>query len=406
MHVKINWKSKEARIAITVFITVAAIIIFSRVIDDIDDLLGVLSRFFGKAGTVLAPFVMGAIICYILLPIVRFFDNKVLKFLKLKNLRRGISVLITYALLLAGVSWLISYLIPILVSNITDFVSHLPGYLETGEAFAVRIMDEIPMLGIPAVEKAAESTIARGSEIIENAVAKLGEAVPNLLLSLPGYIKKFTGIVTDSFVAVITSIYLLMDVDRLKVSAKRLTVATLGEKRSSVALMFVQDADRIFGQYIRARLLTSTLVFILSFIGFTAYGVPYATLFALVGGITNIIPFYGPIIGFLIIVPLVLLISPEMALFAGIFVTVLQQLEGYLIDPMIMGDSVDMRPFWVLLAVTVGGVFGLKGMVLAVPVAAFIGTQLSRFTASRLGPKPEEEKVGLFRRKEKKAKPH
>ena len=100
-----------------------------------------------------------------------------------------------------------------------------------------------------------------------------------------------------------------MDVERLKVSAKRLVVSAMGEKRSKVALMFVHDANRIFGQYIRARILTSTLVFILSFIGFTAYGVPYATLFSLVGGITNIIPFYGPIIGFLIIVPLVLLIS-------------------------------------------------------------------------------------------------
>lgn len=259
------------------------------------------------------------------------------------------------------------------------------------------------MVGIPAVEKAAEASIARVSELIEGGVAKLGEAVPNMVLALPGYVKKLTGLVTDSFVAIITSIYLLMDVERLKVSAKRLVVSAMGEKRSKVALMFVHDADRIFGQYIRARILTSTLVFILSFIGFTAYGVPYATLFSLVGGITNIIPFYGPIIGFLIIVPLVLLISPEMALFAGIFVTVMQQLEGYLIDPMIMGDSVDMRPIWVLLAVTVGGTFGLGGMVLAVPVAAFIGTQLSRFTASRVGPKPEEVKTPLFKKKAKKS---
>lgn len=403
MPVKINWKSKEARIAITVFITVAAIIIFSRVIDDIDDLLGVLSAAFSKAATVLAPFVMGAIICYILLPIVRFLDRKALKFIRFKNLRRGIAVLITYVLLLAGVAWLISYLIPILVSNVTDFASHLPGYLEKGEAFVVHLMEELPMVGIPAVEKAAEASIARVSELIEGGVAKLGEAVPNMVLALPGYVKKLTGLVTDSFVAIITSIYLLMDVERLKVSAKRLVVSAMGEKRSKVALMFVHDADRIFGQYIRARILTSTLVFILSFIGFTAYGVPYATLFSLVGGITNIIPFYGPIIGFLIIVPLVLLISPEMALFAGIFVTVMQQLEGYLIDPMIMGDSVDMRPIWVLLAVTVGGTFGLGGMVLAVPVAAFIGTQLSRFTASRVGPKPEEVKTPLFKKKAKKS---
>ena len=122
---KIDWKSKETRFAITAFVTVAAIILFARIVEDIDDLLGVLNNFFSGSSTVLMPFIMGAILCYILLPLVRFVDNKVFKFFKNKGLRRGLSVLVVYVLLLAGVSWLISYLIPILITNVQDFVVNL-----------------------------------------------------------------------------------------------------------------------------------------------------------------------------------------------------------------------------------------------------------------------------------------
>ena len=311
------------------------------------------------------------------------------------KIRRGISVLLTYVSLLACVAWLISYLVPILVSNVQDFVKHLPGYLETGEAVASRILDEIPMLGLPAVEKAVESTLESSGDMAESGAQQLVQAVP-------GAVMKVTGMVTDTFITLMTSIYLLIDMDRIKASAKRLTRSLFVEKHADKVFLFVHDADRIFGQYVRARLVTSTLVFILTFIGFTAYGGPYATLFALVAGITNIVPFFGPIVGFLITVVMVLLISPDKAIYAGVYVTVLQQLEGYLIDPMIMGDSVDLRPFWVLVAVSVGGVFGLAGMVLGVPVAAFIGTQLSRFTAARVGPKPAvPEKRRWFKRRTK-----
>ena len=105
---KIDWKSKEARTAIWVFVTVAAIIIFYRVIDDIDDLLGALRMGLGQAGTVLLPFVLGAAVSYILLPTVRLIDRRVFRFIRSERLRRGASVLATYVVLLACVAWMLS----------------------------------------------------------------------------------------------------------------------------------------------------------------------------------------------------------------------------------------------------------------------------------------------------------
>ncbi len=396
---KIDWKAKETRVAVTVFVTVVAIILFSRFLDDIDSLLGIVNNVCSEGMTLLMPYIMGASVCYILLPLVKFIDSKLLRrLIKWDGVRRGLSVLLTYLIVLAAIAWLLSYLVPILITNVQDFAKNLPRYIATAEALTQRLMDELPDLQMPAVEKAVESMLQNASAAIENYVeVGLQKAVE----IVPAAIKAVAGTITDTFIAFIVSIYLLLDMERIKVSAQRMTRALFSEKSADRIFLFVHDADRIFGQYIRARVVTSVLVFLLTFVGFTVYGVPYATLFALVAAITNIIPFFGPIIGFLIIVPLVLLISPDKAIYAGVYITVLQQLEGYIIDPMIMGDSVDLRPFWVLLAVSVGGAFGLTGMVLGVPVAAFIGTQLSRYTAFKVGPKPEQSKKGLFRRKKK-----
>ena len=382
---KIDWKSREARTAIWVFVTIAAIIIFYRVIDDIDDLLGALRTGLGQAGTVLLPFVLGAAICYILLPLVRLIDKRVFRFIQRERLRRGASVLATYAVLGACIAWLLSYLVPILVSNVQDFAANLDTYLEKGENIAVTLLDENAILSQPAVRKAIESGIDRIGVLLEDGTRQLVQAVP-------GTVKKITGIVTDTFIALMTSIYLLTDIERIKESFKRMTRSLFKGERADRLFLFTHDADRIFGQYVRARLFESLMVFVATLIGFTANNVPYAVLFALVGAITNIVPFFGPIVGFLITVLLVLLISPAKALYAGLFILILQQLDGYVIGPKVMGEGVNLRPLWVLMAVSAGSVFGLAGMVLGVPVAAFIGTQLSRFTASRVGPKPMEPK--------------
>ena len=382
---KIDWKSRDARTAIWVFVTVAAIIIFYRVIDDIDDLLGALRTGLGQAGTVLLPFVLGAALCYILLPLVRLIDRRVFRFIRRERLRRGASVLATYAVLGAGIAWLLSYLVPILVSNVQDFAANLSGYLEKGEQIAATLLDENAILSQPAVRKAVEGGIGRIGVLLEDGTQQLVQAVP-------GTVKKVTGIVTDTFIAFMTSIYLLTDIERIKESFKRMTRSLFKGERADKVFLFTHDADRIFGQYVRARLFESLMVFVATLIGFTVNNVPYAVLFALVGAITNIVPFFGPIVGFLITVLLVLLISPAKALYAGLFILILQQLDGYVIGPKVMGEGVNLRPLWVLMAVSAGSVFGLAGMVLGVPVAAFIGTQLSRFTAARVGPKPMEPK--------------
>ena len=379
---KIDWKSREVKIALTVFVTAAALIMFYRMVEDIDNLLGAVCAGVVQVFDILLPFLMGALIAYILLPLVRWVNKKLYaRFIKRDGVRWAVSVGTIFLLVVAAVAGLFAYLVPVLVSNIQEFAANFSDYLEKGQDLIERLMTENVVFSQPAVREGIDNALEDANEYIRNSGKEIAQTA---LITL----KAVGTALTDTVVAIMTGLYLLIDNERLKTSAKRLTNSLFKPERAEKIFGFVHDSDRIFGQYVRARLFESLMVFAAMLIGYTVVPVPYAVLFSIVGAVTNLVPFFGPIAGFLIVVPLVLLIRPERALYAAVFIIVLQQFDGY-----VLGDGVNLRPLWILMAVTAGGaLFGMPGMVLGVPVAALIGTQLSRFTAKRVGPKPEPEK--------------
>ena len=391
---KIDWKSREVKIALTVFVTAAALIMFYRMVEDIDNLLGAVCAGVVQVFDILLPFLMGALIAYILLPLVRWVNKKLyVRFIKRDGVRWAVSVGTIFLLVVAAVAGLFAYLVPVLVSNIQEFAANFSDYLEKGQDLIERLMTENVVFSQPAVREGINNALEDANEYIRNSGKEIAQTA---LITL----KAVGTALTDTVVAIMTGLYLLIDNERLKTSAKRLTNSLFKPERAEKIFGFVHDSDRIFGQYVRARLFESLVVFAAMLIGYTVVPVPYAVLFSIVGAVTNLVPFFGPIAGFLIVVPLVLLIRPERALYAAVFIIVLQQFDGYVLGPKVMGDGVNLRPLWILMAVTAGGalfgvpgmVLGVPGMVLGVPVAALIGTQLSRFTAKRVGPKPEPEK--------------
>ena len=380
---KIDWKSREVKIALTVFVTAAALIMFYRMVEDIDNLLGAVCAGVVQVFDILLPFLMGALIAYILLPLVRWVNKKLyVRLIKRDGVRWAVSVGTIFLLVVAAVAGLFAYLVPVLVSNIQEFAANFSDYLEKGQDLIERLMTENVVFSQPAVREGINNALEDANEYIRNSGKEIAQTA---LITL----KAVGTALTDTVVAIMTGLYLLIDNERLKTSAKRLTNSLFKPERAEKIFGFVHDSDRIFGQYVRARLFESLVVFAAMLIGYTVVPVPYAVLFSIVGAVTNLVPFFGPIAGFLIVVPLVLLIRPERALYAAVFIIVLQQFDGYVLGPKVMGDGVNLRPLWILMAVTAGGV---PGMVLGVPVAALIGTQLSRFTAKRVGPKPEPEK--------------
>lgn len=309
---KIDWKSREVKIALTVFVTAAALIMFYRMVEDIDNLLGAVCAGVVQVFDILLPFLMGALIAYILLPLVRWVNKKLYaRFIKRDGVRWAVSVGTIFLLVVAAVAGLFAYLVPVLVSNIQEFAANFSDYLEKGQDLIERLMTENVVFSQPAVREGIDNALEDANEYIRNSGKEIAQTA---LITL----KAVGTALTDTVVAIMTGLYLLIDNERLKTSAKRLTNSLFKPERAEKIFGFVHDSDRIFGQYVRARLFESLVVFVAMLIGYTVVPVPYAVLFSIVGAVTNLVPFFGPIAGFLIVVPLVLLIRPERALRRGV----------------------------------------------------------------------------------------
>ncbi len=150
----------------------------------------------------------------------------------------------------------------------------------------------------------------------------------------------------------------------------------------------MNEVDEIFSKYIIGKMIDSLIVGIICFMGLWFLKAPYALLMAIIVGVTNMIPYFGPFIGAVPAVIITLFTSPITALWVTLFIIVLQQLDGYIIGPFILGDSVGLSPFWIILAILIGGgLFGILGMLICVPVMAVVRNMFSRYINRRLDEK-------------------
>lgn len=243
---KIDWKSREVKIALTVFVTAAALIMFYRMVEDIDNLLGAVCAGVVQVFDILLPFLMGALIAYILLPLVRWVNKKLYaRLIKRDGVRWAVSVGTIFLLVVAAVAGLFAYLVPVLVSNIQEFAANFSDYLEKGQDLIERLMTENVVFSQPAVREGIDNALEDANEYIRNSGKEIAQTA---LITL----KAVGTALTDTVVAIMTGLYLLIDNERLKTSAKRLTNSLFKPERAEKIFGFVHDSDRIFGQYVRA----------------------------------------------------------------------------------------------------------------------------------------------------------
>ena len=175
------------------------------------------------------------------------------------------------------------------------------------------------------------------------------------------------------FTAIASSVYLLLQKDKLLRHARVLTRAFLPKSAAETTLRICHDANRNFGGFFAGKILDSAIIGVLTFVSMNILGLSYATLISIIVGITNIIPVFGPFIGAIPGAVILLFLDPWQALIFLILILIIQQLDGNFIGPMILGDSIGISALWVLFAIVVGGdLFGLVGMVVGVPIFATI----------------------------------
>lgn len=348
------------------FLLAVAVILVYKFLDNFTAIGDAIGNFF----SVIAPFLAGALIAYLLyIPASRIeknFQKSKKKFIKKKA--RGLSVLITFILAILVIILLVNVILPVVTESIIELVNNFQGYWNS----AVNRLNELP-----------EDSILKSQKVTE-IIKAIGENIQNIDLTqyinpekITGYVKSALSVASgifDVFVAIVVSIYFLLQRGQIINFLRKLSTAMFDEKTCSKIGQYVDSTNRIFFKFISSQLLDAVIVGILVTIAMSVIGVKYAVLLGFMIGLFNIIPYFGAIVAVAISILITIITGGlSQAFIMAIVVIILQQIDSNVINPKIIGNSLEISPLLVIFAVTIGGAyFGVLGMFLAVPVAAVL----------------------------------
>lgn len=369
-------QNKFVLFGLTLFATFVACTLFKIFLDNFN-VLGVIRTIV----KLLMPFMIGFALAYLLNPVMKFFERNLFERLfrssKLKcrnKLVRGLAVLTTVVVALALFVAVLLLLIPQLAYSIVGVLNNLPDYMKN-------LGDNL------------EGLVAGNQELagfVENQLSSMNETIQNFISSAMPSITKLVGNVTvgvigvlgtlkDSILGIIISVYVLYAKEQFIAQAKKVIVALSPDHISKPFISLVRETHRVFGGFISGKIIDSLIIGILCFIGTSLMGMPYAVLVSVIVGVFNVIPFFGPFIGAIPSALLILMVDPVKCIWFVIFIIVLQQFDGNILGPYILGGTTGLSAFWVIFAIlTFGGLFGFIGMFVGVPVFAVIYTWISR----------------------------
>ncbi len=391
-----NWKDYYHK-GLAAFITIAMCILFFFLLFRFDRIQAY-ARMIMK---ILRPFAFGAVIAYLLSPVCNWFERRMAEFFdlekrpeetarKLKKLFSGISIFLSLFLFCFVIYVLVAMVVSQVFSSIQMLVNSMPGYIVTMTSWLENLVREDAFL-INYVEQYSEQIL---NGVQDFARTQLLPNINNIISG--GSISVLTLLVTvkDLVIGLIVAVY-FMNSRRLFAHQAKLVVRAvfspkedLKEDRMQAADWILKEADIIndyLGGFIKGKLLDSLIIGLICMIFTSIVDMPYAVLVSVVIGVTNIIPFFGPFIGAIPTAILILVVDPVKCVYFIIFILVLQQFDGNILGPKILGNTTHLSSFWVLFAILLfGGVFGIVGMVIGVPVFAFFYQLVREWVFDRL----------------------
>ncbi len=335
--------------------------------------------------SIMTPFVIGFLFAYILNFPYKFFYNKAFKFLKgkkpfLENMRKPLAIICTYASVVAVLGFLIAILVPQIADNITSLVERVPAYIDSIYKWLASMAEWLNHNYNANIDIDA-SFAQLGQEIIKNLNgATIANMSKNFLFdTLMPMITSTTAGIYNFVMGIVISVYFLSAKEMLCRQVKRMAVAFIPIKYLPKVYEVVDITDTKCGRFLVGDIIDAAFIGVLTFITMSIFQLPYAALIAVLIGVTNIIPFFGPFIGAIPSAIILFLESPwDMLIFIAI-VFVIQQLDGNLFKPKIIGSQVGLSSFWVLFSVIVGGsLFGMVGFILGTPIYAVIYTLVGK----------------------------
>ncbi|MDY3251306.1 MAG: AI-2E family transporter [Candidatus Choladocola sp.] len=348
---------------------------------------------FGQIVNMLSPFIFGALLAYVLNPMVHMFYRGI-GYLAEKahlNLNHGVhtvlSILVTYLIVLGFAVLTLVFVLPEIGRNFVDFVNYIPTAYNVLMDSLADLQQRFPNIDIEMISKPL-------SDILPELISSLQAFAKNMIPAIYTISMSIAGWIVNLLITIIVSIYMLYDKRRLMQSAWKIIYAFLPKKYIPASQEILSECNRLFSSFVVGKFIDSLIIGVLCFVLMTILRLPYTPLISIVVGITNMIPYFGPFIGAIPGILILLFISPFKALAFGIMILCLQQFDGLILGPKILGNSTGMKPLWIIFAITIGGkIAGVIGMFLGVPVVAIISYLFDLYLAYRLKKKEISESM-------------
>ena len=362
-----------------VVVSICIVILFYFFVLHIGDVVGVFHGLF----KIMSPLIIGLVFAYIMHPIVDMFENKLLKKVKNKTTRRNLAITITMTIIIGILATLISIIIPELLNSIKSIIVHLPSYLNDLEGIirnwiADSAIEEQVMNNYDAIL----GTITNG--INDIALPAVNSAINNLG---SGILALFKGIL-NWLIGFVFAVYILANTKNFGAGTKKVLYSLFDVKKVNGFIEEVKHINKIFVNFMIGKVTDSSIILLTTFLFLLICGFPYPLLIAVIIGLTDLIPYFGPYIGTVPSAILICFVSPVKAIIFVLFILVLQQVDANLITPRIQSNATGLPSFWVLFAITLfGGLFGIVGLLIGVPCFTIIYELIRDFVDRRLANK-------------------
>lgn len=335
-------------------------------------------RFLASA---LKPFIAAFFIAYFLNPLVKTIDRRILiRFFKIrsKKIRNIISILIAYILFVGTLVLILAFIIPQLFDSISELTQKIPAIYEVVLKWLSNIEKRLPSIDWSVVEDQIKNSMP---QIMELSTSLLTDVFPKLI----NFSISLVSLVINILLSIVISVYMIADKYKLSDNATKIVYAILPKEKARSFIGTVKDCNSIFSAFVIGKAIDSLIIGLLCFIIMNILGLSYALLISVIVGVTNMIPYFGPFIGAIPSIIILLIIEPVQAIAFTILIFILQQFDGLYLGPKILGQSVGLKPLWVIFGITVGGAYGgFLGMFLGVPIVAVVAYLLNIAIAAGL----------------------
>ncbi len=382
-NMKFRFEKKYLRFAFLTFIVVAASICFYYLVFHGDRFSNQINALF----TVVSPVLYGIIIAYLLTPLVNSIEMYLLSPLfarndreitaKKKKYMRVISILVTLVIVGILIYGFFSILIPNIVTSVRSIAIQLPLYIDNLTNWSTQFLADNPDIEAMVV-RFLDSYFEEFTSYLNNSIVPQMEAlVKQVSLSLISLLK----VLWNFIIGFVISIYVLYSKEYFAGQAKKIVFALLHTKSANQFIKDVRFTSDTFIGFISGKIIDSFIIGIICFAGTSIMKMPYALLISVIVGVTNVIPFFGPYLGAIPCTVLILMVNPVKCIYFILFILVLQQVDGNLIGPKILGESTGLSGFWVIFSITIfGGILGVPGMIIGVPFFAVLYAMIRRIT--------------------------